>query len=65
MHDDRFFLREGMRRRSGGKGKSPEQARASALAESLEYCGVFDGTEPRVRASFADLGDAAIHRTPV
>ena len=51
-----------MRRRSGGKGKSPEQARASALAESLErYCGVFDGTEPRVRASFADLGDAAIH----
>ena len=62
MHDDRFFLREGMRRRSGGKGKSPEQARASALAESLErYCGVFDGTEPRVRASFADLGDAAIH----
>jgi bacteriocin biosynthesis cyclodehydratase domain-containing protein len=62
MHDDRFFLREGMRRRSGGKGKSPEQARASALAESLErYCGVFDGTEPRIRASFASLGDAAIH----
>ena len=62
MHDERFFLREGMRRRSGGKGKSAEQARASALAESLErYCGVFDGTEPRVRASFVDLGSAAIH----
>jgi bacteriocin biosynthesis cyclodehydratase domain-containing protein len=62
MHDDRFFLREGMRRRSGGKGKSAEQARASALAESLErYCGVFDGTEPRIRASFSKLGDAAIH----
>jgi bacteriocin biosynthesis cyclodehydratase domain-containing protein len=62
MYDDRFFLREGMRRRSGGKGKSTEQARASALAESLErYCGVFDGTEPRIRASFADLGEAAIH----
>ena len=62
MYDDRFFLKEGMRRRSGGKGKSTEQARMSALAESLErYCGVFDGTEPRIRASFARLGNAAIH----
>jgi ribosomal protein S12 methylthiotransferase accessory factor len=62
MHDERFFLREGMRRRSGGKGKTVEQARTSALAESLErYCGVYDGTEPRVRASYAELGAAAIH----
>jgi oxazoline/thiazoline synthase len=62
MYDDRFFLQEGLRRRSGGKGKTIEQARISALAESLErYCGVFDGTEPRIRASFAELGDAAIH----
>jgi ribosomal protein S12 methylthiotransferase accessory factor len=62
MYDDRFFLKEGMRRRSGGKGKSIKQARISALAESLErYCGVFDGTEPRIRATFADLGKAAIH----
>jgi oxazoline/thiazoline synthase len=61
MHDERFFLKEGLRRRSGGKGKSAEQARVSALAESLErYCGVFDGSEPRIRASFADLGKAAI-----
>ena len=60
--DDRFFLKEGMRRRSGGKGKSAEQARVSALAESLErYCGVFDGSEPRIRGSFAELGDTAIH----
>jgi ribosomal protein S12 methylthiotransferase accessory factor len=62
MHDERFFLKEGLRRRSGGKGKSVEQARISALAESLErYCGVFDGTEPRIRASFASLGRSAIH----
>jgi oxazoline/thiazoline synthase len=62
MYDERFFLREGMRRRSGGKGKSPEQARVSALAESLErYCGVFDGTEPRIRSSFRGLGGAALH----
>jgi ribosomal protein S12 methylthiotransferase accessory factor len=62
MHDERFFLKEGLRRRSGGKGKSIEQARISALAESLErYCGVFDGSEPRIRASFVDLGKAAVH----
>jgi bacteriocin biosynthesis cyclodehydratase domain-containing protein len=62
MYDDQFFLKEGLRRRSGGKGKSVEQARVSALAESLErYCGVFDGTEARIRASFADLGKAGVH----
>ena len=62
IHDECFFLREGLRLRSGGKGKSIEQARLSALAKSLErYSGVFDGTEARVRASFADLGKAAIH----
>jgi ribosomal protein S12 methylthiotransferase accessory factor len=62
LHDDRFFLREGLRRRSGGKGRSAEQARASALAESIErYSGVHDGTEPRIRATFAELGPAAVH----
>jgi oxazoline/thiazoline synthase len=62
MHDERFFLREGLRRRSGGKGRTADQARASALAEALErYCGVFDGTERRIRAAFGDLGPAAIH----
>lgn len=61
MHEDWFFLREGVRARSGGKGKSAEQARTSAVAESIErYCGVFDGTEPRVRGSYAGLGSSAI-----
>lgn len=56
LHDTRFFLREGLQRRSGGKGRSPEQARISAVAESLErYCGVFDGTEPRRLALLKDL----------
>ena len=60
-HDDRFFLREGLRRRSGGKGRTPEQARISAVAESLErYSGVFDGTEPRRLARFKDLDAPAI-----
>jgi len=62
MTDERFFLREGLRRRSGGKGKDPVQARLSALAESIErYSGVFDGTEPRIRATYRALGQAAIH----
>ncbi len=60
-HDTRFFLREGLRRRSGGKGRSPEQARISAVAESLErYCGVFDGTEPRRLARLKDLNAPVI-----
>jgi oxazoline/thiazoline synthase len=62
MHDKRLFFKEGLRRRSGGKGKSVEQARVSALAESLErYCGVFDGTELRIRATYAQLGNSAVH----
>ena len=62
IYDERFLLSEGLRRRSGGKGKSIEQARVSALAESLErYSGVFDGTEPRIRATFSELGGPAIH----
>jgi oxazoline/thiazoline synthase len=62
MHDARYFLREGMRRRSGGKGRTPEQARISALAESIErYSGVFDGSEPRLRSTFTALAPHAIH----
>ncbi len=62
MHDERFMLHEGLRRRSGGKGKSEAQARVSALGESLErYSGVFDGTEPRLQATFDSLGAEAIH----
>jgi ribosomal protein S12 methylthiotransferase accessory factor len=66
MADRRFFLREGLRRRSGGKGQSAAQARTSALAESLErYSGVFDGTEPRQRSSAQALGASALHPNSV
>jgi bacteriocin biosynthesis cyclodehydratase domain-containing protein len=60
--DDRFFLREGMRSRSGGKGKSDAQARASVIGESLErWSGVFQGDEARIRATLEQLGSAGIH----
>lgn len=45
-----------------GKGTTMEQARASALCEALErFSGVYQGDEARIRASRAQLGDAAVH----
>ena len=55
-------LRTALRSRSGGKGVTDIQARASALAEALErYSGVFRGEEPRRIARMKELGDSAIH----
>lgn len=44
-----------------GKGRSDEQAKVSALCETLErYSGVYQGDEARVRASQDELGAAAL-----
>ena len=62
VDEDLFFLEQGQRSHSGGKGKTDAQARASALGEAIErYSGLFQGDEARVRARMADLGEAAIH----
>jgi ribosomal protein S12 methylthiotransferase accessory factor len=54
-------LRYSLQRIAGGKGVTLAQARTSALCEALErYSGVLDGTEPLLRASLLDLGEAAI-----
>ena len=46
---------------SAGKGKTDLQARASVLCEALErYSGVFQGDEPRIKASAQSLSDKAI-----
>ncbi len=59
---DAVALRTGLRRRSSGKGRTDEQARASALGESIErYCGELQGDEPSRTASLRELGDDAIH----
>ena len=43
-----------------GKGRRPEQARMSALAEAIErFSGVYQGDEARRRAPQEELGDAA------
>ncbi|MFD1952977.1 TOMM precursor leader peptide-binding protein [Paenibacillus thailandensis] len=59
-------LLQGLRSRSAGKGTTDLQARASALCEALErYSGVFRGDEPRLTASYRDLGHLAIHPNEV
>lgn len=59
---DMAGLLDGLYRRAGGKGRTHEQARMSALGEAIErYSGAFQGDEPRIRASFASLGARAIH----
>ncbi|RKT79849.1 ribosomal protein S12 methylthiotransferase accessory factor [Terracoccus luteus] len=56
-------LKAGLRSASCGKGKSPEQAKASALGEAIErYSGVFHGDEPRVVASLDSFAsDEVVH----
>jgi ribosomal protein S12 methylthiotransferase accessory factor len=61
-HDSLYFLRKGLRARSGGKGMTEAQARASGLCEALErFSGNFQGDEIRRRASYQQLGAGAIH----
>ncbi|ASQ94859.1 TOMM precursor leader peptide-binding protein [Streptomyces sp. 11-1-2] len=56
-------VRAGLRAAAHGKGRTAEQARASALCEALEhYSGHFQGDEPRQRARYRDLHpDDAVH----
>ncbi|MDJ0575813.1 MAG: TOMM precursor leader peptide-binding protein [Xenococcaceae cyanobacterium MO_234.B1] len=62
MFDSLYFLRENLRGRSSGKGKTDAQARASALGEAIErYSGIFEGDEPRKPGSYQEMGDVAIH----
>lgn len=52
---------ESFDRMSLGKGRSHAQSRASAMCEGLErYAAVFQGDEPRLRASYAALAPAAV-----
>ena len=55
-------LRHGGLETAGGKGKTDVQARTSALCEALErYSRIYQGYEPVRRASYKDLGEAAVH----
>jgi oxazoline/thiazoline synthase len=62
MQDSMYFLRKNLRGRSGGKGRTDAQARVGAICEAIErFAGVFRGDERRIRASYAQLGDRALH----
>jgi ribosomal protein S12 methylthiotransferase accessory factor len=55
-------LRAAMRAENGGKGVTAAQGEASALCEALErHSAHFHGDEARLRASYAELGDRAVH----
>ncbi len=57
-----FWLNQHIRSASGGKGKTPEQAKTGALCEAIErYSLAYQGDEYVVRSTFEALGDEAIH----
>lgn len=59
IQDNMHFLRRNMRGRSGGKGRTDQQARVGAVCEAIErYNGVWRGDEPRRRAAWSELADA-------
>jgi len=62
MFDDLYFLRQNVRGRSAGKGKTDIQAKASGFCEAIErYSGIFHGDELRQKGRYHAMGDAAIH----
>ena len=55
-------LRHALRHKSSGKGKSDSQSKASGFCEAVErYSGIYQGNEPRIQATLAELGELAIH----
>lgn len=65
-NDTLHFIKDGLRSHSSGKGRTPAQARTSALCEALErYCGVYRGEEKIMRSTAAALGDLAVNPASV
>jgi ribosomal protein S12 methylthiotransferase accessory factor len=59
--DQLYFLKDGLRTYSSGKGRNPSEARTSALCEALErYSGVFRGDEPRRTGRLRDMEPHAV-----
>jgi oxazoline/thiazoline synthase len=56
------LLKHSIETKSCGKGATDAQARTGALLEALErYSGMFQGDEPRIKATHREIGDRAIH----
>lgn len=55
-------LRSGLRSHTGGKGATEIEAKVGALCEAVErYCATLDGDELKIRNSYRNLGDQAVH----
>jgi bacteriocin biosynthesis cyclodehydratase domain-containing protein len=62
IFDEFSFLQQNLGGRSAGKGRTEAQAKASAFCEAIErYSGVFQGDEYRIKSSYQQLGNRAIH----
>lgn len=62
----RSLVRKSTYGSSGGKGKTELEARVGALCEGLErYSTIWDGGEPVIRASYANLGPEKIHPSSI
>ncbi|GAB1542950.1 TOMM precursor leader peptide-binding protein [Scytonema sp. NUACC21] len=60
--DNLDSLRQVLRLKSAGKGRTDLQSKASAFCEAIErYSGIWTGDEIRVKATIAQLGESAIH----
>ncbi len=62
VSDSLRMLKQNMRGQSGGKGRTKQQAKASAVCEAIErFCGVWTPAVPAVRSSFEELNERAVH----
>lgn len=60
--DNLRLLVQNMRGQSGGKGRTRQQAKASAVCEAIErFSGVWEPTVPAVRSAWRDLDVRAVH----
>ncbi len=63
---DMAGFRRGLRDQNGGKGATAVEAEAGALGEAVErYSATFHGDEARLRGSYRELADRAIHPNDV
>ena len=62
LFDSLLDLQKNIGGRSGGKGRTDAQAKASGFGEAIErYSGVFQGDEICIRGSYRSLGEKAFH----
>ncbi|MBE9229210.1 TOMM precursor leader peptide-binding protein [Phormidium sp. LEGE 05292] len=60
--DEVRLLQQNLGGRSAGKGRTDAQAKASAFCEAIErYSGVFQGDEYKIKSSYQQFRDKAIH----